>query len=104
MAKGIAGPQLLAVSVEDLDEGAQWYAATFQLEPLADRPSPDGALHTRVLGSSSLVVELSHHRAARSVADYAGAPVPTYLVHGFFKAGFIVTDEAALLDTSPPRP
>jgi catechol 2,3-dioxygenase-like lactoylglutathione lyase family enzyme len=89
---GLAGPQFLALSVKELEPMARWYAATFDLTLLKDLPAPDGATHTQILSSSELLVELSQHRLARSLQEYAGAPTRGFLVHGFFKAGLFVKD------------
>ncbi len=91
-AIGLAGPQFLALSVRELEPMARWYAATFDLTLLKDLPAPDGATHTQILSSSELFVELSQHRQARSLQEYAGAPTRSFLVHGFFKAGLFVKD------------
>ncbi len=89
---GLAGPHFLALSVKELEPMARWYTTTFDLTLLKDLPAPDGATHTRILGSSELLVELSQHGRARSLQEYAGAPTPGFLVHGFFKAGLFVKD------------
>ncbi len=89
---GLVGPQFLALSVKELEPMARWYTGTFALTLIKDLPAPDGATHTRILGSPDLLVELSQHRRARSLQEYAGAPTPGFLVHGFFKAGLFVTD------------
>jgi catechol 2,3-dioxygenase-like lactoylglutathione lyase family enzyme len=91
-ALGLVGQQFLALSVKELEPMARWYTATFELTVLKDLPAPDGATHTRILGSSELLVELSQHGRARSLQEYAGAPTPGFLVHGFFKAGLFVKD------------
>src|SRR6186713_839773 len=82
---GFRGPQFLAISVNDV------YANIFGLSLLKDLPSSDSSVHTRVLSSDDLLIELSEHSRARSLQSYAGAPAPGYLVHGFFKAGFFVS-------------
>lgn len=89
---GLVGPQFMALSVKELEPMARWYTATFELTLLKDLPAPDGATHTQVLSSPELLVELSQHRRARSLQDYAGAATPGFLVHGFFKAGLFVRD------------
>ena len=89
---GLVGPQFIALSVKELEPMARWYTTTFDLTLLKDLPAPDGATHTRILGSSELLVELSQHGRARSLQEYAGAPTPGFLVHGFFKAGLFVKD------------
>jgi hypothetical protein len=58
-----------------------------------DMPSAPGAgSRTRVLSSDEFVVELSEHADAKSIREYTSVPPPTFLVHGFFKAGVFVTD------------
>lgn len=89
---GLVGPQFIALSVKELEPMARWYTTTFDLTLLKDLPAPDGATHTQILSSSELLVELSHHRQARSLQEYAGAPTRGFLVHGFFKAGLFVKD------------
>ena len=89
---GLVAPQFVALSVRELEPMARWYSLTFGLTLLRDLPAPDGATHTRILGSSELLVELSQHHRARSLQEYAGAPTPGFLVHGFFKAGLFVKD------------
>jgi catechol 2,3-dioxygenase-like lactoylglutathione lyase family enzyme len=87
---GFRGPQFLAISVNDVEASTNWYASVFGVSVLKDLPSSDSSVHTRVLSSDDLLIELSEHSRARSLQSYAGAPAPTYLVHGFFKAGFFV--------------
>ena len=87
---GFRGPQFLAISVNDVDASTLWYASVFGLSLLKDLPSSDSSVHTRILSSEDLLIELSEHSRARSLQSYAGAPAPGYLVHGFFKAGFFV--------------
>jgi catechol 2,3-dioxygenase-like lactoylglutathione lyase family enzyme len=84
--------QFLAVSVVDLEASSRWYQSTFGLRTVLDNTSADGSVRTVVLESHALIVELSAHRAARSLRDYAGRPTPTFLVHGFFKGGLFVSD------------
>ncbi|MGH7719451.1 MAG: VOC family protein [Gemmatimonadaceae bacterium] len=92
----LGGGQFLAVSVANLEASRRWYQRVFGLTPLLDATSPDSSTRTMILGSDALVVELSAHRAARSLRDYAGTPTPTFLMHGFFKGGLFVTS----LDTA----
>jgi catechol 2,3-dioxygenase-like lactoylglutathione lyase family enzyme len=88
----LGGTQFLAVSVDDLETSRQWYQSTFELRTTMDQTSADSSVHTVVMESPSLVVELSEHRAAQSLEAYAGRPTPTFLVHGFFKGALLVAD------------
>jgi hypothetical protein len=87
---GLRSPQFLAISVADVELAARWYSRAFDLALLKDVPAKDSQAHTRLLHSPELVVELSQHATAKSLQQYAGAPTPTFLVHGFFKAGMFV--------------
>ena len=97
-AIGVRGAQFLALSVAQLDGTSRWYASTFGLDTITQWSSADSAVRTQLLGSRSLMVELSQHRSARTLRDYAGGPTPTFLVHGFFKGGIVVAnvDQAVL--------
>jgi hypothetical protein len=87
---GLRSPQFLAISVADVELSARWYSRTFNLDLLKDVPAKDSQVHTRLLHSPELVVELSQHATAKPLRGYVGAPTPTFLVHGFFKAGMFV--------------
>lgn len=87
---GLRSPQFLAISVADVELATVWYSRTFSLAVLKDVPAKDSQAHTRLLHSSELIVELSQHATAKPLREYAGAPTPTFLVHGFFKAGMFV--------------
>ncbi len=90
---GVTSPQFLAVSVRDLDAASKWYTEALALTASRDMPSAPGAgSRTRVLSSDEFVVELSEHADAKSIREYTSVPTPTFLVHGFFKAGVFVTD------------
>jgi Glyoxalase/Bleomycin resistance protein/Dioxygenase superfamily len=89
---GVRPPQFLAISVADLDASTKWYTQSFALSTTRDLPSTDGSVRTRILSSPEFVIELSQHASAKPLRDYAGAPTPTFLVHGFFKAGVFVDD------------
>lgn len=92
----LIGRQFIAVSVSNLVASQRWYERTFGLVPLKTIASADTTVSTVVIASPALVVELSAHRTAKSLRDYAGAPTPGFLVHGFFKAGLFVSS----LDTA----
>jgi len=100
---GFRGPQFLAISVNDVEASTHWYTSVFGLSVLKDLPSSDSSVHTRILSSDDLLVELSEHSRARSLQSYAGAPAPGYLVHGFFKAGFFVENLDHAVDVLKAR-
>ncbi|HVT39310.1 MAG TPA: VOC family protein [Gemmatimonadaceae bacterium] len=83
-------PQFLAVSVRDLDASTRWYTTVFGINDARDLPRVDSTVRTRMLSSPDVVIELSAHSRSRSLRDIAGAATPSYLVHGFFKAGVFV--------------
>jgi hypothetical protein len=89
-ALGLRPPQFLAISVADVDAASRWYAEAFGVSTVKDLPSSDGNVRTRILRSPEFTIELSQHATAKPLRAYAGAPTPTFLVHGFFKAGVFV--------------
>lgn len=79
-----------ALSVDDLDASAAWYAEKLGLAVvLRSPPGSDPAVV--VLEGGGLIVELVHHRDARS-APGTSSGAERDLVHGYFKAGAIVAD------------
>src|SRR5215218_4167409 len=80
-----------ALSVADLDASVKWYAEKLGLAIVMRAPRQDHSAVT-VLEGGGLMVELVQRDDARPLAAAAPGVTATYLVHGVFKAGFIVDD------------
>ncbi len=82
---GTASGAFFALSVADLKASAQWYAEKLGLKVLMQMPKSGGNA-VKVLEGGGLIVELLER-------DGAGPrPADPIQVHGFAKAGVIVTD------------
>jgi hypothetical protein len=60
-------------------------------------------MRSALLESDFLLVELAEHATARPLAEIADEPVPTFLVHGFFKGVIVVEDPDAAVATLQAR-
>ena len=80
-----------ALSVADVKASAEWYANAFGLKTVMPA-SRSGKTTVTVLEGGGLIVELIQHDDALPMAKAAPTVTEPRLVHGLFKAGFIVDD------------
>ena len=92
----------VALSVPDLDASATWYAEKLGLR-LVLEPPPYQGTRVKVMEGGGLVVELLQNPAAMPLRTAAPAINHTTLVHGIFKAGFVVEDFDRALATLRER-
>lgn len=78
-----------AVSVADMSESVKWYANKLGLSVVME--SREG-IEVTVLEGGGLLVELIRDPAARPLSVVAPGVTRPELVHGTFKAGFVVKD------------
>jgi catechol 2,3-dioxygenase-like lactoylglutathione lyase family enzyme len=91
-----------ALSVADLDASVKWYSDKLGLS-IAMRPPKQDKSAVTVLEGGGLIVELIERDDARPLIAAAPGVTATYLVHGIFKAGFIVDDFDRTLATLRER-
>jgi catechol 2,3-dioxygenase-like lactoylglutathione lyase family enzyme len=90
---GIArsGP-FLALSVGDLERQVAWYRDTRGFTVYSQGVARDGAVHFALLQLGNSLLELLQLAEARPLKDIAPALEGGWLIHGFFKSGFVVSD------------
>jgi methylmalonyl-CoA/ethylmalonyl-CoA epimerase len=92
----------LALSVPDLEASVAWYTDKLGLRVVLEPPPYQGT-RVKVLQGGGLLVELLHNPAAVPLQAAAPTINHTTLVHGLFKAGFVVTDYDRALATLRER-
>ena len=92
----------VALSVPDLDASATWYVEKLGLRVVMEPPAYQGT-RVKVLEGGGLVVELLQNPAAIPLRTAAPAINHTTLVHGIFKAGFVVDSFDRALTTLRER-
>jgi catechol 2,3-dioxygenase-like lactoylglutathione lyase family enzyme len=80
-----------ALSVADLYASAAWYSEKLGLKTIMREPK-QGKAGVVVLEGGGLIVELIQHDDAAPLSKAAPSVKESFLVHGVFKAGVVVTD------------
>jgi len=93
-----ASGAFFALSVPDIQASAAWYADTFGLRVVMPISKTNKTAVT-VLEGGGLIVELIQHDDAVPLGQAAPTVKEDLMVHGLFKAGFIVDDFERTLDT-----
>jgi len=92
----------LGLSVPDLEASVAWYTEKLGLRTVMTPPPYQGT-RVVVLEGAGLIVELLHNPAAVPLSTAAPTIDHTTLVHGLFKAGFLVEDYDRALATLRQR-
>jgi catechol-2,3-dioxygenase len=85
LLRGRPGP-FLALSVADIARQTAWYRDTLGFSVLSSGTAPNGTTKFALLEQGPALLEILELKDAKSHGE-----TPSYLVHGFFKTGFVVS-------------
>ena len=89
MLLGPTPGSFLALSVVDIDRQVAWYRDTLGFEVRNQGDALNGTVRFAILHQGFTMLEIIQHRDARD----GGIPrKDSHLIHGIFKAGFLVSD------------
>ena len=91
----LLGPRpapFLALSVADLDRQLAWYRDTLGFQVYSEGVAPNGTIRFALLQQGQTLLELLQLPDAKPLGTAAPGIAGPYLIHGFFKSGFVVAD------------